>query len=78
MLLVHTGGRLGSGLNFVLSLVFLAPALMGVLAGNVIAKEHELGAGGVAQRRRRVWLHLLMFWPLPALLTFHILQGYVF
>ena len=78
MLVVHTGGRLGSGLNFMLSLFFLAPALMGVLAGNVIAKEHELGADGVAQRRRRVWLHLMMFWPLPVLLTFHILQGYVF
>ena len=78
MLVAHTGGRLGSGINFVLSLCFLAPALMGVMAGSLIAKEHELGAGAVTQRRRRVWLHILMFWPLPALLSFHILQSYLF
>jgi nitrite reductase (NADH) large subunit len=77
-LLVHTGGRLGSGLNFLLSLFFLAPAFMGVLAGNLIAKEQQLGAGGVAQRRRWVWLHLLLLWPLPALLAFHVVQGYMF
>lgn len=77
-LLVHTGGRLGSGLNLLLSLFFLAPAFMGVLAGNLIAKEHQTGAGGVAQRRRWVWLHLLLLWPLPSLLTFHVVQGYMF
>jgi hypothetical protein len=77
-LLLHTGGRLGSGLNFLLSLFFLAPAFMGVLAGNLIAKENERGAGGVAQRRRWVWLHLLLLWPLPVLLAFHVVQGYMF
>jgi nitrite reductase (NADH) large subunit len=77
-LLVHTGGRLGSGLNLMLSLFFLAPALVGVLAGQLIAKQHKLGAEGVAQRRRWVWVHLLLFWPLPALLTVHVLQGYLF
>jgi nitrite reductase (NADH) large subunit len=77
-LLAHTGGRLGSGLNLALSLCFLAPAFMGVLAGNVISREHALGIDGVVQRRKRVWLHILMFWPLPVLLAFHILQGYVY
>src|SRR6185503_17772665 len=48
-LLVHTGGRLGSGLNFLLSLFFLAPAFIGVLAGNLIAREHQLGVTGVTQ-----------------------------
>ncbi len=77
-LLFHTGGRLGSGLNLLLSSFFLAPAVVGVLASKLISKEHELGVAGVAQRRRSVWLHIVMFWPLPALLGFHILQGYVF
>jgi nitrite reductase (NADH) large subunit len=77
-LLVHTGGRLGSGLNFTLSMFFLAPVLLGAVAGNVIAKEHRLGASGVAERRRWVWLHILLLWPLPVLLACHVLQGYLF
>lgn len=77
-LLVHTGGRLGSGLNLLLSLFFLAPAFIGVLAGNLIARERQLGVAGVTQRRRWVWMHLLLMWPLPALLALHVLQGYMF
>ncbi len=75
---VHTGGRLGSNLNLVLSLSFIALTAVGAYASLVIAKEHKLGASGIAIRRKMVWLHVMAFWPLPTLLAFHVAKTYFF
>ncbi len=68
-LLLHTGLRLGSGLNQVLMVCFLAA---GVLGGAT--------AAGLGRRHARLtfWLHVLAVWPLPVLVAFHVLASYYF
>ena len=74
---LHTGFRTGSGLNLMLSLSFSIMLLLGALSTGVIAFEHRIG-GALATRLRRqsVWLHILLFWPVPALLGWHVLKTY--
>lgn len=78
-LLAHTGLRLGYGLNLWLMLGFIGLILAGGLLTLSIALEHRLDAS-MARRMRSagLWLHLLLFWPVPALLGFHILESYYF
>ncbi len=79
VLFAHTGLRLGANLNFALMTVFLGLALAGAAAGAVTALEARVG--GVLARRLRSWsnwVHLLLFWPLPVLLGFHIVSVYYF
>jgi nitrite reductase (NADH) large subunit len=78
-LLVHTGGRLGSELNFLLSATFIGLALVGGIAGSAIAFEHRMSAA-TARRLRSRWssLHIALAWPLPVLLAFHVLKTYYF
>ncbi len=78
VLLAHTGGRLGANLNLVLSSSFCGLIAVGGVSGALIANEHRLGARAV--RLRRIWVrtHILLFWPLPVLLGFHVLQAYFF
>ncbi|MBX9811816.1 MAG: FAD-dependent oxidoreductase [Burkholderiales bacterium] len=78
-LLAHTGGRLGSQLNLLLMSSFLGLTVVGGIAGGVIASEHRIG--GMLARRLRdnwVWLHILLAWPLPLLLAFHVAKTYYF
>ncbi|MCB1775697.1 MAG: NAD(P)/FAD-dependent oxidoreductase, partial [Gammaproteobacteria bacterium] len=74
---LHTGFRTGSGLNLLLILSFTTMLLLGALSTGVIALEHRIG-GALATRLRRqsVWLHILLFWPVPALLGWHVLKTY--
>jgi nitrite reductase (NADH) large subunit len=74
---LHTGFRTGSGLNFVLLLSFGLMLLVGALSTGVIALEHRIG-GALATRLRRqsLWLHILLFWPVPALLGWHVVKTY--
>ncbi len=78
-LLVHTGARFGENLNQMLMSCFIGVLLTGGLLSASIANEHRLT---VLQARRlrlvALWLHLLLLWPLPALLGFHILKAYYF
>ncbi len=78
-MVVHTGLRLGHNLNAYLMLSFLGLLLVGTGAAGVIAMEHRLGAT-LARRLRStsVWLHILLFWPVPVLLGFHVLKTYFF
>jgi nitrite reductase (NADH) large subunit len=79
VLLAHTGLQLGSNLNFVLMLTFLGVALTGSLAGAVVAVEPKLNP--LTAKRARSFInsvHLIMFWPLPVLLGFHIVSFYYF
>lgn len=79
VLLVHTGFRLGDNLNFLLMMAFTALLLVGAVTGSVIAMEHRLSASTVRQVRSiGTWLHILIFWPIPVLLGFHIFKTYYF
>jgi nitrite reductase (NADH) large subunit len=77
-LAVHTGGRLGSNMNFALIASFLGLVAVGSAAGGVIALEHRLGAAGARLRRTWTWAHILLFWPIPTLLVLHVLKTYYF
>lgn len=79
LLMAHTGLRLGNNLNQALMLNFLALAALGALAGGVIALERKLPSlWGGRLRRWWSWGHILVLWPLPALLGFHILAVYYY
>ena len=77
-LVVHTGMRLGHGLNFFLMLTFSATVILGSIATAVIAQEHRIGSSATWIRRKAVWWHILLFWPVPVTLSFHILNSYYF
>ena len=78
-LIAHTGLRLGYNLNLYLMLSFVGLLLVGGVASGVIGLQHLLPSG-VAKRSRELslWMHILLLWPLPALLGFHILKTYWF
>lgn len=78
-LVIHTGFRLGDEINFILMLNFLLLAVAGANASTVVATEHRMiPAMAKKQRKSWTWLHLLLFWPLPVLLGFHIAKTYYF
>ncbi|NND68142.1 MAG: NAD(P)/FAD-dependent oxidoreductase [Halioglobus sp.] len=76
---LHTGFRMGSQLNFALSLTFVALLVAGTVLAIGIACEHRL-APARARRLRSLglWSHVMLSWPLPALLGAHILKTYYF
>lgn len=79
VLVTHTGFRFGDNLNFYLMSSFSGLLVVGAGAGLVIAVEHKMRPGFSRKLRSRlVWMHILLFWPLPALLTMHIMQTYYF
>jgi len=79
VLLTHTGFRLGDNLNFYLMLTFSALLFVGSVAGVVIGYEHKLPRRLAKQvRSYAIWSHILLLWPLPALLSFHIIKTYYF
>ena len=78
-LLVHSGARLGDNLNFWLMLSFIGVLLSGGLLGVGFGHEHQLPAKVVRRvRNGSLWLHLLFLWPLPVLLSFHVLKAFYF
>lgn len=78
-LLAHTGFRLGSNMNFWLMFTYTGMLLSGALIGGVIAMQHKLRPlQAKVLRSRFIWTHILLFWPLPALLGFHILKSYYY
>lgn len=78
VLAVHTGGRLGANLNFLLIALFLGVVAAGAAAGGIVALEHRLGTGASRLRRAWQWTHILLFWPIPVLLTLHVFKTYYF
>ncbi len=79
ILLAHTGFRMGDNLNLYLMVVFSSLLLVGSVAGAVIGMEHHLPRRLAKQLRSyAVWSHIILLWPLPALLGFHILKTYYF
>jgi nitrite reductase (NADH) large subunit len=78
-LFVHTGARLGARMDAVLMASFCALGAVGGAGAGVIALEHRLAPSFVRRwRRRSVWLHIVLFWPVPVLLAFHVLKSYWF
>ncbi|MFK8050844.1 MAG: FAD-dependent oxidoreductase [Halioglobus sp.] len=79
VLAIHTGFRLGDNLNLILISTFLALVLAGALLGLTITFEHRLAPARARQLRSwGIWSHVLLSWPLPALLGMHILKSYYF
>ena len=80
-LFAHTGLRFGDNLNFWLMASFAALLLAGAAAGIASALEHRLlqsPADAARARNTAFWLHVVAFWPLPALLAIHILTVYYY
>ena len=77
-LIVHTGMRFGNGLNFYLMLTFTLMIVLGTAATTVISQEHRIGSNATLIRRKTVWWHILLFWPVPTVLSLHVLKSYYF
>ncbi|MGB5396760.1 MAG: FAD-dependent oxidoreductase [Gammaproteobacteria bacterium] len=79
VLISHTGFRLGSELNLILMLNFLLLTVAGANASKVVANEHRMVATLAKSRRNKWnWIHILLFWPLPVILGFHVLKTYYY
>lgn len=79
MLFIHSGLRLGTGINFILALSFICTILLGALS--VLTSELTARFSvPVASKWRHVLVlsHTMATWPLPFLLGFHILATYYF
>jgi nitrite reductase (NADH) large subunit len=78
-LLAHTGFRAGSNLNAWLMASFTGLLIAGGLAGTTTALAQRFDDAALRRLKRvSLFTHVLLLWPLPALLGFHILKGYYF
>lgn len=79
VIFVHTGFHLGENFNKAFMLLFLLLLAGGGIAGLVLAREAMLPQGsGALVRRSLAYVHIVLLWPLPILLGFHILSVYYF
>lgn len=78
-LLLHTGFHLGANLNLLLMSNFLAIMLFGVAAAAMVSLSHTI-APHRAKPLRKLWnwIHIVISWPLPALLAVHVFSVYYF
>ncbi len=78
-LILHTGFHLGTNFNQILMLDFIGVIVAGSLAGAFFSFSHKFGASK-SKRLRNFWNwgHILLTWPLPVLLSIHILTVYYF
>ncbi|MEM0911156.1 MAG: FAD-dependent oxidoreductase [Pseudomonadota bacterium] len=78
-LFAHTGISLGEGVNRWLIINFLLIALVGGASAAIAAIEGAKPTMSVKRAKRfLVNAHIVVFWPLPVLLAFHILSVYYF
>jgi len=76
---LHTGWRLGSGVNRALAVTFLIACVLGAAAGLAFDWADRRATPANAQIRRGIaYGHLVLTWPLPILLVFHIWSVYFF
>ena len=79
VLLIHTGAHLGENLNRWLMLNFLLVSAVGALAGITLSWASKSAVNSVQTLKKSwYWVHLLVVWPLPALLIVHIVSVYYF
>ncbi|MCG8312605.1 MAG: FAD-dependent oxidoreductase [Pseudomonadales bacterium] len=78
-LFIHTGFDLGSNINSMLMMNFLALAVLGALTTLILSLANRLPIATNNQLRKySTWGHIILFWPLPALLILHVLSVYFF
>jgi len=78
-LAAHTGFDLGDNFNRILMVDFLVLIALGACAGAVTALEARLDTRAAKRLRTFwTWTHVLAVWPLPALVTIHVLAAYYF
>ena len=78
-LVVHTGLDLGTNFNRLLLLDFLGLVALGVAAGFVTALEARLDPRRALRLRRAyTWAHIVLVWPLPPLVGFHIATAFYY
>lgn len=78
-LIGHTGLHLGSNLNQILMINFLSVICLGAIAGALFSMSHSLGAhSGKRLKKFWTWVHIVVTWPLPVLLGYHIISVYYF
>lgn len=79
VLMLHTGLALGHNLDRVLVLDFLLLMLLGTLTGGLLVLSARTPKPSVRRWKNFWhWAHILAFWPLPVLLSFHVLSSYYF
>lgn len=79
VIFAHTGFRLGNNLNLWLMAPFVALVLIGGITGTFMSFQHTLDAARAQSiRKGLIWAHILLFWPIPALLAMHITKTYYF
>ncbi len=80
LLFVHTGFHLGANFNSWLMLTFALLNLLGGVSGifSALEAKTDTGIGTVSRRLKPVatWAHILLFWPIPVLVMFHIISVY--
>lgn len=76
---VHSGYRLGTGVNYYLAISFATILLAGGASSLLVSIEHKIDFSLARKLKQKfVWIHILAFWPLPALLAAHIFKSYYF
>ena len=78
-LVLHTGLHLGVNLNFLLMLDFLLVLTVGAMTGMAVALSHRLSPRRARQLRLAFnRFHIVVSWPLPALVISHVVSVYYF
>jgi len=77
VLVAHTGFRMGVELNFWLMLSFVVLVIFGSLSSLLVAYQHKLD-NPMSRKTKSLmlWGHILLLWPLPSLVIFHVIKTY--
>lgn len=79
VLLMHTGFRLGHGVNQWLMLSFSGLVIAGSVFTFLLGQQHRFSPSrSMLMKKRMINWHIYLFWPVPVLLGFHVLKGYWF
>lgn len=76
VLIAHTGFHRGSNLNLALFSVFIAASVSGSVVGLLTGLEQRLPVRLRGLRRPMTLWHILLLWPLPLLIIFHVISVY--
>lgn len=75
----HTGFSLGNNFNFLLMLNYLLLSVIGALAGvSTALTNRNQTHSAMAIRRISTLGHVILFWPFPVLVIYHILMVYFY
>jgi len=79
LVVMHTGMHTGEKLNFLLFLSFILASVFGGLSAFFTALENRLlSTRAIALKQLVLSTHRYLLWPLPVLLSFHVLNSYYF